>query len=84
MDLIVPIAVVGDLTVQMDLTIPSVIIIDCIVVIKIEKNIFYSFNKFSLYEEISQVEIDLQLQTEDKLSLYGHYKSCQKLMSNSL
>ena len=53
-------------------------------VIKPEKNIFYSFNKLSSYEELSQVEFDLQLQTDDKLSLYGHYNPCQKLMSNSL
>ena len=53
-------------------------------VIKPEKNIFYSFNKLSSYDELSQVEFDLQLQTDDKLSLYGHYKPCQKLMSNSL
>ena len=49
----------------------------------------YRFNcsdgsKLSSYEELSQVEFDLQLQTDDKLSLYGHYKPCQKLMSNSL
>ena len=55
------IAVVTELTVQMDLTIPSVKICICIVVIKPEKNIFSSFNKFSSYREISQVEFDLQL-----------------------
>ena len=53
-------------------------------VIKPVKNIFYSFNKLSSYEELSQVEFELQLQTDDKLSLYGHYNPCQKLISNSL
>ena len=53
-------------------------------VIKPEKNIFYSFNKLSSYQELSHAEFDLQLQTDDKLSLYGHYKFYQKLMSNSL
>ena len=46
--------------------------------------IFFSFNKLSSYEELSQVEFELQLQTDDKLSLYGHYNPCQKLISNSL
>ena len=53
-------------------------------VIKPDKNIFYSFNKLSSYEELSQVESDLHLQTDGKLSLYGHYEPCQKLMSDSL
>ena len=82
---------VTDLTVRMDFNHIicyhdrfGVKICICTVAIKPEKNIFYSFNKLSSYGEISQVEFDLQLQTDDKLSLYGHYKSCQKLMSNSL
>ena len=53
-------------------------------VIKPGKNILYSFNKLSSYEELSQVEFDLQLQTDDKLSLYGHYNPCHKLMNSSL
>ena len=53
----------------------------CIVVIKPKKNNLWSFNKLASCGEISQVEFDLQLQTDDKLSLYGHYKPGQKLMS---
>ena len=42
----------------------------CVVVIKPEKNIFYSFNKLSSYGEISQVEFDLQLQTDDRQVIF--------------
>ena len=52
--------------------------------VKPGKNIFYSFNKLSSYEELSQVEFELQLQTDDKLFFYGHYNPCQKFISNSL
>ena len=30
----------------------------------------------------SNLEFDLQLQNDNKLTLYGHYKPCQKLMIN--
>ena len=39
---------------------------------------------FHHMKNYSRVEFDLQLQTDDKLSLYGHYNPCHKLMSNSL